>query len=511
MLTGARVEDQLRGRMLRLDGISRHFGALRALDGVHIELHAGEVHALMGENGAGKSTLIRILAGLERPDAGAILLDGVPVPLGQPAAARAAGLRFIHQELHPVPALSVGENMLLDHPYPHRFGLVDWAALNKIAASALARLGLDHLDPRGPMSALGSGDQMLVRIAASLIGGGAWLYVMDEPTAALTTTESERLFAVMAELVQQGAAILYVSHRMGEVMRLADRITVLRDGVHIATRARAATDVDRVIADMTGRDLGGLFPARAAPAGQAIVLQAEALSSPGLVRADFYLRAGEVLGLAGLSGSGRGALLRAVLGDGPRTGRLTLGGQEVGRSPADTWAQGIAYVPRERRAQGLIMGRTIAENVALPYLTQFARAGVFLHDHRQRQLAQDLGERVRLKAASVSQACAELSGGNQQKVLFARALAGRPRVLLLVEPTRGVDIGARFDLYRLIESLRSEGVSIVLASSDLPELLGLSDRVGVMRDGVLTEILPASGLTEAGLLARFYHGQEMQA
>lgn len=510
MLTTARVDDHLRGRTLRIDGLSRRFGAVSALDGVNLDLRAGEVHALMGENGAGKSTLIRILAGLDRPDQGDILRDGVALPYGQPAAMRAAGLRFIHQELHPVPGLSVAENMLLDHPYPHRFGLVDWAALNKSAASALARLGLDHLDPRGAMSALGAGDQMLVRIAASLIGGGAWLYVMDEPTAALTTAESERLFHVIGDLVQHGAAILYVSHRMGEVMRLADRITVLRDGRHIATHIKAETDVNRVIEDMTGRDLGGLFPARAASPGAAIVLQAEALSSRGLARADFDLHAGEVLGLAGLSGSGRGALLRAILGAAPRAGRLTLDGAEVGRSPDAVWAQGIAYVPRERRAEGLIMGRSIAENVTLPYLRRFARAAVFLNAPRERQVARDLGERVRLKATTIMQVCAELSGGNQQKVLFARAIAGRPRVLLLDEPTRGVDIGARFDLYRLIQSLRAEGVAILLASSDLSELLGLSDRIGVMRDGVLTEILPAADLSEARLLARFYHGQETQ-
>lgn len=504
------MDDGLRGRTLRVEGLSRRFGAVRALDGVSLALQAGEVHALMGENGAGKSTLIRILAGLDRPDQGAIQRDGVAVPLGQPAAMRAAGLRFIHQELHAVPGLSVAENMLLDHPYPRRFGLVDWAALNNSAASALARLGLDHLDPRRAMSELGTGDRMLVRIAASLIGGGAWLYVMDEPTAALTSAEADRLFGVIGDLVLQGAAILYVSHRMGEVMRLADRITVLRDGLHISTRPRAETDTARVIADMTGRDLGGLFPPKTKTPRETKVLKSEAMSAPGLVRADFELHAGEVLGLAGLSGSGRGALLRAVLGAGPRAGLLTLDGVPVGQSPAEAWAQGIAYVPRERRAEGLIIGRPIFENVTLPHLQRFARAGVFVNVAREKQRSHDLGKHVRLKATSIMQVCAELSGGNQQKVLFARALAGKPRVLLLDEPTRGVDIGARFDIYRLIKSLRDEGVSILLASSDLPELLGLSDRIGVMRDGVLTEILQADDLSEASLLAHFYRGKEGQ-
>lgn len=496
--------------LLELDGIGRRFGAVTALDGVGLTLRAGEVHALMGENGAGKSTLIRILAGLDRPDTGRIALDGADLALGSPAAMRAAGLRFIHQELHPVPGLSVAENMILDHPYPKRFGLVDWRALHRIASAALGRLGLARLDPRAPMSTLGAGDQMLVRIAATLIaqegaGRDAWAYVMDEPTAALTTGESDQLFAVIDELLRQGAAVLYVSHRMGEVMRLAHRITVLRDGRHIATRRKDQTDEAQVIADMTGRTLEGLFPPRTSPPGEKVVLRAADLSAPGLIRAGFELRAGEIFGLAGVAGAGRGALLRAILGDGPRRGTLTLDGAPVGRSPASVWAQGIAYVPRERRAQGLVMRRAITENVALPHLASLARGGVFLNAPRQRKLATDLGEQVRLKAASVAQSCDELSGGNQQKVLFARALAGNPKVLLLDEPTRGVDVGARFDLYRLIRALSDQGVAILLASSDLPELLGLSDRIGVMRDGVLAETIAAEGLTEAALLARFYH------
>lgn len=495
-------------RGLALDALSRRFGAVQALDGVSLTLQGGEVHALMGENGAGKSTLIRLLAGIDRPDSGQICLDGSPLPLGNPAAMRAAGLRFIHQELHPVPGLSVAENMVLDHPYPRRFGLVNWRALYRITGAALARLGLKHIDPRAPMSDLGPGDQMLVRIAGCLIGDGAFVYVMDEPTAALTSSESDQLFAVIDTLRAQGAAILYVSHRMAEVMCLSDRVTVLRDGRHVSTRARAEMSEAQVIADMTGRDLGGLFPDRNGGSANKVVLRAQDLSAPGLKNASFELREGEILGLAGLAGSGRGALLRAVLGDGPRGGTLTLCGQSVGTSPAATWAQGIAYIPRERRAQGLVLRRAITENVALPHLDRLARAGLFLNDRRQRALAQELGQKVRLKASSVTQTCDELSGGNQQKVLFARAVAGRPRVLLLDEPTRGVDIGARFDLYRLIRALAADGVAVILASSDLPEVLGLSDRIGILRDGHLAEILPADGLTEASLLARFYHNDK---
>jgi ABC-type sugar transport system ATPase subunit len=497
--------EALRTHALDLERIGRRFGAVQALDDVSFSLRSGEVHALMGENGAGKSTLIRILAGLDAPDMGRVLLNDLPLATGNPAAMRSAGLRFIHQELHPVLSLSIAENMVLDHPYPKRFGLIDWRALYRIAAAALARLGLQRLDPREPMSALGAGDQMLVRIAATLIGGGAWAYVMDEPTAALTTAESDQLFGVIAELLQQGAAVLYVSHRMGEVMRLAHRVTVLRDGKHISTSSRDRTDEATVIEDMTGRALDGLFPARTRSLTDQVVLRADALSAPGLRRASFELRSGEIFGLAGLSGSGRGAVLRAILGEGPRDGNLTFANVPSGGSVAAAWAQGIAYVPRERRSEGLILRRSITENVVLPHLAALARGRMFLDLERQRRVSNDLGERVRLKATSVAQWCEQLSGGNQQKVLFARALAGQPRVLLLDEPTRGVDIGARFDLYRLIRGLSDEGVAIVLASSDLPELLGLSDRIGIMRDGVLSEILPAQDLTEATLLSRFYH------
>ena len=502
---------------LDLSHIDRRFGAVQALDDVSLTLQSGEVHALMGENGAGKSTLIRILAGLDRPDAGRLTLDGTGLMAGSPTVIRSAGLRFIHQELHAVPGLSIAENMHLDHPYPTRFGLVNWRALNRAAAAALARLGLDHLDPARAMSELGPGDQMLVKIAATLIGGegtAPWLYVMDEPTAALTSGESDRLFRVIDDLVGQGAGVLYVSHRMPEVLRLADRITVLRDGRTVSTRALPATSQDQIIEEMTGRDLSGLFPQRTAPMAGVVALRADGLSAPGVSSASFEVRAGEILGLAGVSGSGRGAVLRAIVGAVPRRGgAVTLGDRPLGRTVAEAWSQGIAYVPRERRTEGLMLTRRITENIALPHLSHLSRARVFLDPARQRRLARDLGDAVTLKARSVNQSCAELSGGNQQKVLFARALAGRPRVLLLDEPTRGVDIGARFEIYRLIRRLADQGLAIVLASSDLPEIIGLCDRVAVMRDGRLAEIRGCDGLTEAGLLSLFYHsgGKEQAA
>ena len=503
---------------LKLNAISRAYGKVQALQRVSLDLQAGQVHALMGENGAGKSTLIRALAGLEPLDAGYIQLDGAALPAANPSAMQSAGLRFIHQELHPVRGLSVAENMHLDHAYPTQFGLIRWRALNSIARAVLARLGLMHIDPKAPMSTLGAGDQMLVRIAATLIRDPGerepWLYVMDEPTAALTGEESERLFTVIDELTAQGSGVLYVSHRMPEVLRLADHVSVLRDVQLISSNARAQTDQNQIIHDMTGRDLSGLFPARAVALDEhaAPTLAVDGLAAGALASASFELRPGEILGIGGLSGSGRGALLRALLGDQPRqAGTVILDGRPLAIKPADVWAQGLAYIPRERRADGLMMGRSVRENIALPHLSRFARARVFLNAKRQKQIAENQGDQVRLKMTSDQQPCTELSGGNQQKVLFARALAGDPSVLMLDEPTRGVDIGARFDLYRIIRTLSEEGKAIILASSDLPELIGLCDRIAIMRDGTLAQIIPSDGLSEGDLLAQFYHAETKAA
>lgn len=492
---------------LSLRGLVKTYGTARALNGAALDVAHGEVHALMGENGAGKSTLIRILAGLERADKGVITLDGVPLRLASPAEAAEAGFRFLHQELQVLPGQSVAENMHIARPYPTRFGLVNWRALRIASESALAQLGAGHISARGGMGALGPGDQMLVRIAATLLGEGGpapWLYVMDEPTAALTGAEAERLFAAISALKARGASVLYVSHRMEEVLRLADRVTVLRDGAHVSTHARAETGQDRIIHDMTGRDFSDLYPPRGGGGARgAVRLKVRDLSAGILSGVGFDLAVGEVLGFAGLSGSGRNALLRALIGALPRRGTVSLDGMSLGASPAEAWSQGMAYVPRERRAEGVMLARPLAETVVLPHLSALSVAG-FVRRHREARVVTRLGTEVRLKAQSPRQPCAELSGGNQQKVLFARALAGNPRVLLLDEPTRGVDVGAKFDIYALIRSLAAKGVSVIVVSSDLPELIGLSDRIGILQSGRLAGVVPAEGMTEANLLARCY-------
>lgn len=493
---------------LRLSGLVKSFGLARALDGAALSLRCGEVHALMGENGAGKSTLIRILAGLDSADRGEVTLDGAPLRLGTPALAKAAGFRFLHQELHVVPALSVAENMHLTRPYPQRMGLVRWSALRRAAAMALDRLGASHIDARARMGSLGPGDQMLVRIAATLLEDGVapWAYVMDEPTAALTGTESARLFRAIETLKSAGAAVLYVSHRMDEVMRLADRITVLRDGAYVATRTRAETTRDEIIRDMTGRSLSDLFPARTSAAGPA-VLAARDLRASGLGPIDLTLHEGEILGIAGLSGSGRGTLLRALMGAVPRIGALNLRGNPLAATPAAVWAQGMAYVPPERRTEGVMPRRALAETVALPHLSRLSRWGFFRRRAAAR-LVRDLARDVRLKATGPDQPVSELSGGNQQKVLFARALAGDPAVLLLHEPTRGVDVGAKFDIYTLIRARAAKGTAVIVVSSDLPELIGLADRIAILNAGRITRTLPTDGLTEAALLSACYQKED---
>ncbi|ADO42119.1 sugar ABC transporter ATP-binding protein [Ketogulonicigenium vulgare] len=489
---------------LTLSDISRRYGAVQALQGVSLSLQSGEVHALMGENGAGKSTLIRILAGLERADSGAFHLDGAALP----PLDCTSGLRFIHQELQIIPALSVAENMHIARPYPRRFGFVDWRALHRASARALARLGLSHIRPQQLMGDLGPGDQMLVRIAASLLESATqpWLYVMDEPTAALTGDEAARLFRVIRELVTQGAGVLYVSHRMGEVMELSQRVTILRDGRLIETTPIAKTDQAQIITAMTGRAMADLYPARAAAARTDTRLSVENLSSGRLQNASFTVARGEILGLAGLAGSGRGALLAALAGAACYTGNVTLDGSAPPRDATGAWRAGIAHVPPERRAEGLMLDQSITDNIALPHLNRLSRMGLRAH-RRERALASDKGQAVRLKAASVQAPVASLSGGNQQKVLFARALAGNPRLLLLNEPTRGVDVAAKYDIYQIIRDLADSGTSVIIASSDLPELIGLCDRIAILREGHLTRVIANENLTEGGLLTHCYGHQ----
>ncbi len=495
--------------LLTVAGANKHYNNVPALIDVSLELFSGEVHALVGENGAGKSTLIRLLAGVLTADTIQTTVRGIPQVITDPRAAFALGLRFIHQELNVVRTLSVAENIFLTQPYPRRAGiLVDWHTLNTATSTVLERLGIFHLDPRTLMARLSPGDQMLVKIAGAFVGDDAGLiYVMDEPTAALTGEETATLFRVIRRMRERGCAILYVSHRMDEIFQIADRVTVLRDGQVAATRLIGETDAAELIRLMTGRDMQQIYPPRTAPIADTALLDVRDLRTDAINGVTFKLRGGEILGVAGLIGSGRTELIRALVGaDRVIGGEVWLEGQRLtGHSPRRAWHRGMAFVPEERRSQGLILSRSIGDNVALPHLGKLSRVGVFLDERKEHALTHEVGLAVRLKAIGARQIARELSGGNQQKVVFARALAHSPRVLLLDEPTRGVDVGAKYDIYALIREASAHGVGIIIVSSELTELIGLCDRILVMRGGRLIDTVDdPTGLTEGQLLTICY-------
>ena len=495
-------------RSLRFEGMTKAYGGVAALSGVDLALGPGRIHALMGENGAGKSTLIKLVAGVVAADRGTVRRDGAVVPLAGPRDAHAAGFRVIHQEADTVPRISVAENVLLGRPLPRRLGLaVDWRAARGRAREALVALGADHVDPAASASTLPPGDRVLVRIAAALAAepGTAEpvLYVLDEPTSALTDAEAARLFAVLRRLAARGAAILYVSHRMDEVMGLCDDVSVLRDGRLVSCAPVAATTKAAVIRAMTGRDVRDAYPPRTGPAPGAAVVRLRGVRTAGLSGLELTLRAGEVLGVAGLAASGQSELLRLLLGlAAVLAGDAEMGGGPLPRSPADAWARGVAYVPRDRRGEALMLRMPVRANILLPHLGAF---GLRARRGAEAARARSLAARVRLRSEGPEQAVGDLSGGNQQKVVFARALAGAPRLLLLDEPTRGVDVGAKWDIYALVRERAAEGCAVVLTSSDLPEVLGMADRVLVLRRGRQAALVARGTLDPAALLALCQH------
>lgn len=492
--------------LLSATSVTKAYAGVPALTGANLVIAPGEIHALMGENGAGKSTLIKILAGVVAPDTAEIAVNGTRVSIDSTKSAYRLGLRFIHQEFNVVPTLSVAENIFMGRRYPRRAGLlVDWKSLNREARRALDRLGIDHINPAQNLGTLSLGDQMLVRISAALLDD-AKLYVMDEPTAALTRDESQRLFRVLREIRASGSSVLYVSHRLDEIMTLCDKATVLRDGRSIDSGALGNITHDDLVSLMIGRKVEEAYPKATTQPRETTVFAASGVATAGLNPVSFSLREGEVLGIAGLSGSGQGEFIRAIFGDARLTaGAMTLSGAAYApSSPAAAWRSGVAYVPRERRAEGLVMRRPIFENITLAHLQRQSRAGTWLTPKREKRFAAELGANMRLKAVGPGQDVIELSGGNQQKVVFAKAVAGNPQLLLLEEPTRGVDVGAKYDIYSIVRELTARGAAVILVSSDLPELIGISTRIAVMRQGDITTIVDAAGLREDDLINLCY-------
>jgi D-xylose transport system ATP-binding protein len=497
--------------LLELRSITKDFPGVRALDGVSFDLQRGEVHALCGENGAGKSTLIKILCGYYPTGTygGEILLEGQPVHFRSLKEAEHHGIALIAQELALVPYLSVAENLMLGRE-PVRAGLIQWDAVRSEARRALGLVGLD-VDPDRPVKELGIGQQQMVEIAKAL-AKSASILVLDEPTAALTEADAQRLLAFIAELRGRGVSSIYISHRLEEVFQIADRITVLRDGRSIATHPAKEATPDRVISEMVGREVKNLYPRPDITAGKAMLAvsgwSVEDPLNPGrLVLKDvaFEVRAGEILGIAGLMGAGRTALLSSIFGAArsPVRGTLRLeGGAPRGplRSPAEAIAAGLALVSEDRKRYGLVLEASVTENLTLATLRQFVK-GLFLdHKARQRESMAQF-QALRIKAPGLGSLVNQLSGGNQQKVVLGKWLMARPRVLFLDEPTRGIDVGAKSEIYNLVAELARRGLAVVLVSSDLPEVLGMSHRVLVLSQGRQTALLEGSAATPETVMA----------
>jgi ribose transport system ATP-binding protein len=486
--------------LVRLERVAKRFGPVTVLDDVTLDLYPGEVLVLLGENGAGKSTLIKMLAGVHEPDSGRILVDGSPVTLGSIHAAEALGIATIHQELSVVPQMSVAENVLLGHT-PSKGGLVDRKALRAQARAALALVGFDDVDVDAPIGHLGVVRQQLVMIAKAL-SRQSRLVILDEPTAALTGAETEILFGLMEDLRRRGVAMVFISHHLEEVARIGDRVAVLRDGRLIDTVA-AETPQDELIRLMVGRSIDNHYPRRRDYDGaDDVLLDVRSLNRRGTLHdISLTVRAGEVVGVAGLVGSGRSELIRAIAGaDHYDSGEVVVEGHPVlsGRIAAAIDA-GIGHVPEDRKSQGLVLPASVAENIG--YATMAATSHAGLVDRRgQRSRAGAVAERLRVRMRDLDQAVRDLSGGNQQKVVFARwALAGS-RVLLLDEPTRGVDVGARVEIYEFINEVTAAGGAVLMVSSDLPEVLGMSDRVLVMNNGRIAGERDAATATQDDIM-----------
>ncbi|MFF5438429.1 sugar ABC transporter ATP-binding protein [Streptomyces achromogenes] len=486
--------------VLALKGVSKSFGAVRALRDVSLKLLPGEVHALAGENGAGKSTLIRILAGVHRPDAGQVLLDGGPVVLHGPGDARAAGIAVIHQEPTLFPDLSIAENIFIGRAPTRALGRIDHKATREATAALMRRLGVG-LDPERPARGLSLADQQLVEIAKAL-SFDARVLIMDEPTAALTGGEAARLFGVVRTLRERGAAVLFVSHRLEEIFAVCQKVTTLRDGARIAAEPLAGMTEDDLIRRMTGRDLAELYPKRHVPVGD-VALSVRRLTREGVFTdVSFEVRRGEIVGLAGLVGAGRTEVARAVFGvDRRDAGEVEVAGRPLPNgAPSAAMAAGLALVPEDRRAQGLVMGLSIERNIGLTGLRTTARAGL-VHRRAERRRSLDWAVRLQVKYARIADAVSTLSGGNQQKVVLAKWLATAPQVLVVDEPTRGIDVGTKAEVHRILGELAADGMAVLMISSDLPEILGMADRVLVMHEGRITADLPRAAATEETVLA----------
>ncbi len=488
--------------LLQAADISKSYAGIRALRGVSFDLRAGEVHALVGENGAGKSTLIKIFTGAVTPDSGTLHIAGTLAGEMTPAKARALGIAAIYQHPALFPDLSVAENLSLRLEEPAPWKRIRWADRRDRASVLLAQIGA-RIEPDSPVRGLSMPEQQMVEIACAL-GAEAKIVIMDEPTASLPAREVEALFGAVGELRARGAGIIYISHRLEELPRIADRVTVLRDGASIDTRPISAIDRAELIRLMVGREVSAVFPKREVSIGEtALELRNLNCRASGIHGVNLAVRAGEIVGLAGLVGSGRTELANTLFGLTPAdSGEILVYGRPCPiRRPADAIALGIAYVPEDRPRHGVIPPMSIAENTSLACLAAVSRKGL-LDAARERELAARYASQLGTRMASIFAPVSSLSGGNQQKVALSRWLATKPKVLILDEPTQGIDVGAKAEVHRLMVELAEQGLAILMISSELPEILGMSDRVAVMSHGTVAEVLGRGEATQERILAR---------
>jgi ABC-type sugar transport system ATPase subunit len=495
--------------VFELDGVTKRFGGVVAVEDVAFDLRRGEVHALVGENGAGKSTLMKIVDGLYDPDEGTLEVGGEAASFSSPRDAEASGIAMIPQELDLFPELTVAENLFVGRRRPRtRWGGLDWEAMREEASKRLSSLGVD-LDPVSAVKRLSAAEQQIVAIARALVGE-ARAVIMDEPTSSLTEREARQLFGIIGDLTAEDVGVVYISHRLEEIFEISDRITVLRDGHHIRTAQASELDAEELVRLMVGRPLHELFTRSESSPGET-ALEVKGLARDGQFEGvDLTLRRGEIVGLAGLVGAGRTELAQSIFGiSQPDSGGIFVEGEEVRiHSPQAAMEKGIFYVPEERRSQGLILPFSIKNNITLSILDRISRLGFV--SRSERGIADRFMEELSIRGANVSDPVSRLSGGNQQKVVVAKSLAREPNVLLLDEPTRGVDVGAKSEIYRLMDDLAKEGKAILLISSELEEVLSMADRVLVMREGRITGEFSRAEASQEGVMTAATGGPEQE-
>lgn len=493
--------------LIRAEGLSKSY-ATQVLSKVDFDLRSGEIHALVGENGAGKSTLVRILGGLTSPDAGTMWLRGALYAPESKKRAESLGVRLVMQELNLIGTLSIAENIFFDE-MPHRFGWLDFPRLNSQAREIMRLVGLDKIDSGRPVQSLGVGQQQLVEIASGL-SRGCRVLMLDEPTAALSQPESERLFEQIRKLRSAGVGIIYISHRLEEVQRLADRITVLRDGQVVGTRQAGEVQLNEIVRLMVGRELGESLRRANKPKGQVALRVQDVRLSPSVRGVSFEIHQGEILGLAGLMGSGRTETVRAIFGaDRPQAGEIFLRGADEAariRTPRDAVRQGLALLTEDRKSQGLFLPLPVRMNVTLVRLNQFSRRNGWINRSAEQLEAERWVRALNVSCTSPEQPAVELSGGNQQKVIIARWLFRDCDVLIFDEPTRGIDVGAKFEIYQVLMDLAERGKAILVVSSDLKELMAICDRIAVMSAGRIADCFHRSDWTEEKIMAAALSG-----